>query len=117
MKSPETWAEWVVDVIESDRATATGWVYFIQEGKSGPIKVGYTKHFDIAKRLSVLQTGNPRKLRVAAVVRASRQTEQTLHNVFGIGRMCGEWFKATTTGLEELIKEINKTPQQSVLSI
>lgn len=65
-------------------------VYFIQ-AEDGPVKIG--KAHDPVGRLRELQCGNPRTLVIRALVLASVQLEQDLHQSWG--RVCGvrgEWF-------------------------
>jgi len=70
---------------------ATMFVYFIQEGEDGPIKIGEAVH--PVKRVEQMQTGNPRHLRVTAVVLAGRSTEWQLHGYWRAKAWIrGEWF-------------------------
>lgn len=74
-------------------------VYFVQSGnKKGAIKIGVTNNME--KRLEVLQTGNPFKLTVLAVIECdSREhayhTEGRLHRLFRRCKIRGEWYKST----------------------
>lgn len=66
-------------------------VYFIQEGMDGPIKIGEAA--DPPKRLEHMQCGNPRPLRVVAVILAERTTEWQLHGYWRSSAWIrGEWF-------------------------
>lgn len=68
-------------------------VYFIQAGEDGPIKIGVaTEPF---KRLAELQTGNPARLRIVAIVEGDTGMERALHDRFAEHRLEGEWFKPT----------------------
>lgn len=67
-------------------------VYFIQEGDDGPVKIG--EAFDPASRLRDLQCGNPRTLKLQAVVFATDQTEDRLHMKWVDARVRGEWFQS-----------------------
>lgn len=103
--------DWVIDWWEHQRAEGhdephTGWVYFVRVEPRGAVKIGFTRHNDIERRLVALQVGNPYKLRVVAVVRGSFYTESMLHALFGRNRLNGEWFKGTATGLSSLIHHI-----------
>ena len=70
---------------------ATMFAYFIQEGTDGPIKIG--EAVNPVKRLEQMQTGNPRDLRIAAVVLAGRNTEWQLHGYWRAKAwLRGEWF-------------------------
>lgn len=87
-------------------------IYFIQEGKSGPIKIGFTIN-NIKSRLADLQVGNSRKLYVRAYFDGDKYDEKELHYVFGKYRLNGEWF----TPAPEILKFIiSKTPAPPELS-
>lgn len=69
------------------------WIYFIQRGQDGPIKIGIAK--DVGKRLSDLQVGCPEKLRVLAQFQTSSiRAEYYMHSEFAHLRLGGEWFRA-----------------------
>ena len=100
------------------------WVYFVEMGDGGPIKIG--KAIDIKKRILGLQTGSPYKIRLlGAEPNAYRSTpgssptladimiptkEKELHSMFGCHRLEGEWFHRHYT-LLNYISELpcNKT--------
>lgn len=67
-------------------------IYFIQEGKDGPVKVGYSS--DPEARLRALQTGNSSRLRLRKVFEGGRQTEAEAHERLDDLRIRddGEWF-------------------------
>ena len=67
-------------------------VYFIQAGSNGAIKIGFTEDQDINKRLIQLQTGNPEKLNVLKLIKGTKATEKKLHKLFKEYRLYGEWF-------------------------
>lgn len=84
-------------------------VYFIQQGNSGPIKIGYTRD-DLYSRLKRLQTGNPLPLKVLAIIDgATTRTEISLHSRFSSCRLNGEWFAPT----DELLKFIHEIRSRS----
>jgi hypothetical protein len=66
------------------------WVYFIQAGYDGPIKIGTAKNVEARK--AELQTGNPRKLHVLGKRAGGRDVERELHDRFRAYRIRGEWF-------------------------
>lgn len=77
-------------------------VYFIQVAQpNGPIKIGIAA--DVRKRLEGLQTGNPERLVLLAELAGGVAEEIELHARFDSGRIRGEWFRADTPGLAELI--------------
>lgn len=68
-------------------------VYFIQEGMDGPIKIG--RSTDPWKRLEALQSGNPRPLRLIAATRVGKSVhilERDLHRDFRDLHLLGEWY-------------------------
>jgi predicted GIY-YIG superfamily endonuclease len=68
----------------------TEYVYFIQSGSNGSVKIGLSN--DPERRLRQLQTGNLRELRLRHVVPGTRGTENDLHVRFAPARIRGEWF-------------------------
>lgn len=75
----------------SDPPPSGTWVYFIQ-GDGGPVKIGSARRpYD---RICSLQVGNPARLRLVGVLRASAIDEADLHARFGSLRVRGEWFAA-----------------------
>lgn len=66
-------------------------VYFIQQSKHGPIKIG--KANNPRSRMRDLQIGNPDKLYLLVAVGEHHATEPELHEHFASLRMYGEWFK------------------------
>lgn len=72
------------------RVDAPLFVYFIQDGDDGPVKIG--KALNPASRLAELQCGNPRPLTLRAVVLAAIDTESSLHAMWRFACMRGEWF-------------------------
>jgi hypothetical protein len=68
-------------------------VYFIQQGDTGPIKIGYTETLDsLSGRMSGLQTGNPHKLWCLATIDGTIADEHALHDRFKESHIRGEWF-------------------------
>ena len=79
-------------------------VYFIQQGNSGPVKIGFTRD-DLYARVKRLQTGNPLPLKILAIIDgASIRTEVSLHSRFSSCRLNGEWYAPS----EELLIFINE---------
>lgn len=72
-------------------------VYFVQAGDEfGPVKIGITNN--IKKRLEMLQTGSPVKLRCLSLIDfesepRAREAESSLHEMFDDLRLEGEWFE------------------------
>ena len=71
-------------------------LYIIQEGKLGPIKIGYGN--DIKSRLDSLQVGNPRKLTIIYFeefdnAKDAHGVEKLLHKYLRFYALSGEWFE------------------------
>lgn len=73
---------------------AFGFIYFIQQGDDGPIKVGYTKK-SVKTRLGLLQVGNPDELFVIKIIDGTVEDEARIHSIFYESRIRGEWFTPT----------------------
>jgi hypothetical protein len=65
-------------------------VYFIQHGDYGPVKIGVAA--DPEQRRRELQTGNPEQLAIRATVPGGRTLEVDLHRRFKDWHIQGEWF-------------------------
>lgn len=81
---------------DAKATTRTQYVYFIQGGEGGPIKIGTGNNLRV--RLKHLQIGNPQKLRVThKIAMPSRKEafalEKQLHAEFAVWRLEGEWFE------------------------
>jgi len=72
-----------------------GYVYFIQCGIDGPIKIGYSKYQNAESRLTVAQVYNPILLTLLCVIPGGRAKEIELHNKFKDICIIGEWFTPT----------------------
>lgn len=74
-------------------------LYLIQEGESGPVKVGVANH--PMRRLSALQGGNPRPLRLVAVWAGARRhclaIEGRIKQSLRDYSLVGEWFECHPT--------------------
>lgn len=70
-----------------------GFIYFIQFGEAGPIKVGHSV-YDVEQRLAAMQVGSPEVLRLRGVIENSTiKAEKELHARFAGLRIRGEWFR------------------------
>lgn len=70
----------------------SGVVYCIGEARGGVVKIGYTAG-DPAVRLTALQTGSPRPLRLLGLMPGSLKDEARLHAEFANLAVSGEWFR------------------------
>jgi len=68
----------------------SGYIYFIQMDRIGPIKIGYAK--DIKKRLISLQISSPYPLKLLCHYKADVEHEKEWHQAFEFIRLKGEWF-------------------------
>jgi len=68
-------------------------VYFIQAGQAGPIKIG--KADQTGGRLRGLQGAHYRELRLLGETPGGLQLERHLHDVLAEFRIRGEWFRPT----------------------
>lgn len=84
------------DSINANKLTnPKSWVYFIQEGENGHVKVGVSD--DVDSRLLSLQTSNPRPLRLVAKLGCSSRRhafdiEGVIHKKMYSYNVNGEWF-------------------------
>lgn len=94
-----------------------GYVYFIQLGDSGPIKIGHAKN--PIKRLKALQIGSHKQLRLLAVTPGDAATEKELHREFQVLRIGGEWFQAERPLLAKIRDLIGrrKLPRRSAQTV
>lgn len=76
-----------------DIKESVSYVYFIQCGDNGPIKIGHTK--DIDRRLSILQGANPQRLNLLGCFLGDSIQESELHKQFKGDRISGEWFNSS----------------------
>jgi hypothetical protein len=74
---------------------AHGFVYFVQQGAAGPVRIGWTNR-DADERLAELQPGNPEPLSLLGVHHATRrQYQAVLLHRFAAQRIRGKWFQPT----------------------
>ena len=67
------------------------WVYFIQQGRDGPIKIG--KATDPYSRMATLQSGCTVELRLLGVTPGGVREERAYQRQFAHLRIRGEWFQ------------------------
>jgi hypothetical protein len=92
-------ARMIRDAVNAGQVDAT-WVYFIQAGDSGPIKIGSGRRPQ--RRLRQLQIGNHEPLRLLGAYPGTALDETQLHEQFRHARLRGEWFAP----LPELLDEV-----------
>jgi hypothetical protein len=88
-----------------ERTDSQVFVYFIQQGIDGPVKIGKADRPD--RRLASLQGANPESLRLRAVCRGDAGVERHLHRYFADERLGDrEWFSVS----DRLAEFLNKLP-------
>jgi len=80
----------------------TGYIYFIQQGRDGPVKIGFTK--DVENRMKNLQTANPAPLDLLVFYPGNQEMEKELQYRFDDIRISGEWFEP----YEKLFREVRE---------
>jgi len=79
-------------------------VYFIQQGHSGPVKIGYSSN--PRKRIQELQTGSAERLYLLGSIEGDKTKENTLQNYFRKDKMQGEWFKPSDSLMDYILSLI-----------
>jgi len=82
--------------------TRSGFIYFIEAGEGGPIKIGFSQN--PWARLNDLQGASPQKYKIVATIKGTMRQESEWHNQFKSSCIDREWFTRTP----ELIKEIER---------
>lgn len=83
-------------------------VYFVRQADDNIFKIGITSG-TMKKRLTGLQVGNPKKLRVYGELKTSeshRKIESFLHSKLKELRLEGEWFNLDSSQVDAIIKEL-----------
>lgn len=75
---------------DENSTRAEQYVYVIQMGHDGPLKIGVA--ISPQWRLRELQVGNPAELRIVTTFSGGFDLEQALHRKCAAHRMKGEWF-------------------------
>lgn len=78
------------------------WIYFIQAGDGGPIKIG--RATNVLDRMSSMQSDNHERLKLIGVTEGRRSRERELHARFRHLRMHGEWFRPE----DDLVKYVQE---------
>lgn len=68
-----------------------GYVYFVQAGTVGPIKIGTS--VSVKDRVASIQVHCPERLFVLGVIRGGIIIEQAMHRRFAAHRLHHEWFE------------------------
>lgn len=78
----------------------TSYVYFIQAGDCGPIKIGFTNK--VRRRLQMLQTGANTPLHLRKSTGGGAALERRLHRELDAHRLQGEWFSPSAAVIERM---------------
>lgn len=81
-------------------------LYFIVSDQANAVKVGRSSR--PRQRLSQAQTGNPYKLRIAAIAKGQGKHEPMVHEAMRRLRMRGEWFTLSDS-MKDLIRHVKTT--------
>lgn len=73
-------------------------IYFIQQNKNGPIKIGYTAN--LKQRMVAIQVCNHDKLMLLGTVGGERYIEKQIHQHLRFHYIGGEWFRPSAFVLE-----------------
>lgn len=85
------------------------YVYFIQAGVSGPVKIGRSAHPE--GRLRFMQTANHERLTLLGFVPGGEEAERMWHGTFAHLCIAGEWFRPA----EELLRAIFDACEERLL--
>lgn len=83
-------------------------IYFIQQNKNGPVKIGYTEN--LRARISGIQVSNPCTLTLLGTVSGSKHIERQIHQHLRYYHVGGEWFRASSFVLEYIFSLPNYKP-------
>jgi hypothetical protein len=83
----------------------TSWVYFVQRGTHGAIKIGSSD--EPRGRLAALQSANDEELRLLLTVEGGEPLERVLHILCELDQKRGEWFHPNplVLGVIQLLRE------------
>ncbi|WP_181421657.1 GIY-YIG nuclease family protein [Curtobacterium sp. MCBD17_030] len=87
-----------------DRRHRVSVVYFVQQGNSGPIKIGCTRN--LKSRVNSLQTSSAEPLNVLGTVPGGFELERQMHEALSPHRLSGEWFAPTPKVLRLIKKQL-----------
>lgn len=87
-------------------------IYFISDTAETYVKIGITKK--LGNRVSMLQVGNPDKLKLLGTIKGTPETEYILHQICYPEKIRGEWFYLTHK-VKGLISDLlQQSPEQEV---
>lgn len=83
-------------------------IYFIQQGHTGPIKIGFSKN--PGARIRELQTSHHAQLRMLGEIDGSLNDERRLHEKFANHRIRREWFAPTQDLMDYIRSVLDENP-------
>jgi hypothetical protein len=83
-----------------------GDVYFLEGGRGGLVKIGFSTNLD--RRFRLLRTANP-KIRLIGTVPGTIHDEQWWHRELAAHRVAGEWFKLPPNAMSKIMSAILET--------
>ena len=86
-------------------------VYFVQD-ETGPVKIGWTRN--LIRRLSQLNTSNPRRLRILGVTGGQEREERRIHSRFRHLRIKNEWFRNDKELLDFIESLVDEPKNRSI---
>ncbi len=92
------------DLAKAQRIAEVGAVYLLREIATGRAKIGWA--VDVERRAKTLQTGNPYRLQITAIIAADRRTEAGLHQLFADKKIRGEWFDDHDNEISDVFSEL-----------
>lgn len=81
-------------------ANRNGFVYFVQRGEDGPIKIGWSQ--DVTRRIGELQVANAERLFLLGAIPGTMKDETKTHKRFIHLRINAEWFQSC----EEIVEYV-----------
>ncbi|UXZ57051.1 GIY-YIG nuclease family protein [Curtobacterium sp. Arg-1] len=90
------------------QARSSSVVYFIQQGSSGPIKIGCSRN--LTSRLNSLRTSSSEPLHVLGTVPGGFELERQMHQALDAFRLNGEWFTPSLKVLRLIRKQLELSP-------
>lgn len=82
----------------ANQSRKISWVYFVQAGEGGPIKIG--KAMNPSQRIGNLQVGNPHEVKLLHCLPDTGCTEGRIQGIFEESHLRGEWYNPTPDLLE-----------------
>jgi len=91
------------------------YIYFIQEGLQGNIKIGISQNPN--DRIKQLQTGSSTPLRTLLVKEGTQKDEEGLHKKFKKFQLKGEWFEPSEEILVYIEEEKEKKKNEKIVEL